>query len=84
MGIDQFVRLWYNSGAIIRKQVGEKQMKTRKTMTTDGEVKALNLRLPAELHRQLKAKAEAEVKSLNLVIVELIEKGFQTEGGANR
>ena len=44
----------------------------------------LNLRLPTELHRKLKAKAEAEVKSLNLVIVELIEKGFQTEGVASR
>jgi predicted HicB family RNase H-like nuclease len=59
-------------------------MKTRRTMATDGNVKALNLRLPPELHRKLKAKAEAEVKSLNLVIVELIEKGFQTQETANQ
>ena len=59
-------------------------MRSKKTLVIDGKAKALNLRLPADLHRRIKKKAETEGKSINLVIVELLERGFEANGEADK
>ena len=52
-------------------------MKSKKTLVIEGEPKALNLRLPLQLHQRITDKAQAEGKSINLVIVELLQIGFK-------
>ena len=59
-------------------------MKSKKTLVIEGEPKALNLRLPAQLHQRIKDKAEAEGKSTNLVIVELLQIGFKASRGGKK
>ena len=59
-------------------------MRSKKTLVIDGTAKALNLRLSADLHRRIKNRAETEGKSINLVIVEMLERGFGVNGGSDK
>lgn len=52
----------------------------KKTLVIDGKVKAVNLRLLVDLHRRIAKKTETGGKSMNLVVVELLERGFGEMG----
>ena len=49
-------------------------------MVIDGKVKAVNLRLLVDLHRRIAKKTETGGKSMILVVVELLERGFGEMG----
>ena len=51
-------------------------MKSKKTLVMGGKAKAVNLRLPVNLHQKIIRRAETEGKSINLVIVESLERDF--------
>jgi predicted HicB family RNase H-like nuclease len=53
-------------------------------LVIDGKATAINLRMPTEVHQQIKAKASREQKSITLVIVELLEKGLSEEQTVNQ
>ena len=80
--LELIVWLWYD--IVSRYHQGEFRRWEQKTLVIGGKgkYKAINIRLPIELHGTVRHKAAAEEKSLNLVIVKLLEKGFQTEGTA--
>lgn len=60
------------------------EMRSRRTLVIDGKATSINLRMPSEVHRQIKAKANQEQKSITLVIVELLEKGLREAQAANQ
>jgi predicted HicB family RNase H-like nuclease len=55
------------------------EMQSRRTLVIDGKVRSIHLRMPQEVHQQIKTKADREQKSVTLVIVELLEKGLREE-----
>jgi len=59
-------------------------MKSKKMVVIGGKAKAINLRLPVNLHQHIKQKADTEGKSINLVIIELLEKGLEVNGGVDK
>ena len=59
-------------------------MRSRKTLVIDGKATSVNLRMPSDVHQQIRAKASREQKSITLVIVELLEKGLRKEQTTNQ